>query len=1410
MNAQNATCPPDPVLADFGLGKLDTASSDTISQHLETCADCRQRVAGLSGDSFIARLRNVPGQAAGHGQAPVRIDRTFVGGDSAGNAASGAETPCDESRRGAPARKAATPGLPAPGAGPVASAPPELTNHPDYELLKELGRGGMGVVYLARNRMMDRLEVLKVVNKALLDRPEALERFQQEIRSAARLAHANIVAAYSVLRPGDLLVFAMEYVRGQDLSQVVKARGQLPVAHAAFYTHQVALDLQHAHEKGMVHRDIKPNNLMLAVEGKKHVVKILDFGLSKATSEKGAEAGLTKSGQILGTPDYVAPEQTLAANKADIRADIYSLGCTLYHLLSGGPPFQESSLYGILEAHQKRDARPLNLVRPDVPVELAAVVAKMMAKNPAKRYQTPAEVARTLAPFFKPGQTAATADVAPASQSPGGLRRGTCAAGRLAMLPPSSPGVPSVSQSPGGLRPPLAMPIPVPEPASVVAIDTSIERRAASRRRGWWSTLPPWQQRLAVAGASALLFLGIALLMRTPHGTIEIELSDPKADVTVTVDGNNVDIAGLDDPLSLEVREHDLVVRGKGFETITERFVVTKGKNAPLVITLKEVVVPGGKRAVTAKGWHGWPADAPAPAIAPFDAAAAKKHQAAWAKYLKLEIEHTNSVGMKFILIPPGEFTMGSTPAEIEETLKFHVGDEHWQERNKSEAPQHKVILTQPFYLGTHEVTQAEYEKVMEKNPSHFAPTGAGKDAVAEMDTTTFPVETVSWNDAAEFCAKLSEKEKLKPYYFRGGETVTMLAAGTGYHLPTEAQWEFACRAGTTTKYWIGDQDEDLLQAAWFDANSGSRMHQVGELKANPFGLYDIHGNVWEWVQDGWEPAYYRQFKDNPALNPSGPSSAGSPRVLRGGRCYLDASNCRSSSRHAFDPKIRHHHWGFRVVLPFDAVKSALSKQPSNVNTGWNDWPADAPKPAIAPFDAKQAVAHQEAWAKHLGTKVEIENSLGMKLRLIPPGEFMMGSPQDEIDALVKTTTDQNWQLHFRSEGPRHHVRLTQAFYLGRCEVTQRQYRELTGANPSHFSPNGRGKDAAKDLDSPAHPVEQVTFLNAIDFCNKLSEKEQRVPYYVRDGEAVKVLGGTGYRLPTEAEWECACRAGTTTRWYFGDDETNLGRHAWIGGSATHPVGLLPANPFGLHDLYGNVWEWCWDWHDYAAKGRALRGGAFSHCLAPSYRSAARHVNRQMDGWANTGFRVARTIDTKSEGSPVAVTSGSAALPNDTATDAATVNPPPSAIAPFDAKQALAHQEAWAKHLGVTVEIENSLGMKLRLIPPGEFMMGSPQVEIDALPPSTTEPDWLDWYRSEGPQHRVKLTQAFYLGSCEVTQRQYREIMGVNPSHFSLTGDGKEAVKNLDTGQHPVEMVSWFDAVDFCNKLSEKEQRPPY
>jgi serine/threonine protein kinase len=225
------------------------------------------------------------------------------------------------------------------------SFPPELATHPDYDIKRELGRGGMGVVYLAHNRLMGRDEVLKVMGQHLVDFPGVLERFLREIRAVAKLRHANIVTAYHATRLGQSVLFAMEYIEGLDLARLVEIKGPMPVAHACHFIRQTALGLQHAHEEGLVHRDIKPSNLILSRKGNTATVKILDFGLAKAAREEKVDGGLTSPGQALGTPTYIAPEQITDAPTADIRADIYSLGGTVYFLLTGRPPFQAKTLY---------------------------------------------------------------------------------------------------------------------------------------------------------------------------------------------------------------------------------------------------------------------------------------------------------------------------------------------------------------------------------------------------------------------------------------------------------------------------------------------------------------------------------------------------------------------------------------------------------------------------------------------------------------------------------------------------------------------------------------------------------------------------------------------------------------------------------------------------------------------------------------------------------------------------------------------------------------------------------------------------------------------------------------------------------------------------------------------------------
>jgi hypothetical protein len=290
----------------------------------------------------------------------------------------------------------------------ASTLPAGLANHADYEIIRELGRGGMGLVYLAHNRLMGRDEVLKIMGRGIVDRPGALERFLREIRAVARLRHPNIATAYSAFRCDESLVFAMEYVEGHDLDKLVASRGPMPVMHACAFAHQAALGLQHAHEEGMIHRDIKPGNLMLSRQKDRAVIKVLDFGLAKASREEKAAGHLTQEGAVLGTPDFMAPEQIDDAQKADIRADIYSLGCTLYYLLSGHSPFSSQNLFEILLAHHSTEAPLLNSERPEVPAELASLVARMLAKDPDRRNQTPAEVAQELAPFFKKKYAART------------------------------------------------------------------------------------------------------------------------------------------------------------------------------------------------------------------------------------------------------------------------------------------------------------------------------------------------------------------------------------------------------------------------------------------------------------------------------------------------------------------------------------------------------------------------------------------------------------------------------------------------------------------------------------------------------------------------------------------------------------------------------------------------------------------------------------------------------------------------------------------------------------------------------------------------------------------------------------------------------------------------------------------
>ena len=731
-----------------------------------------------------------------------------------------------------------------------------------YKLLAKLGEGGMGVVYQARHTKLGKLVALKILPQHVLSRSDALSRFEREMLAVGSLQHPNIIQALDAGEINGAHYLSMEYVEGQDLQQFIQTQGTMSVVDACEAIRQTAQGLAAAHRVGLVHRDIKPSNLFVTKQTGQ--IKILDMGLALlAQAEK--PAALTFNGQCFGTPDYMAPEQWSDAHTCDARSDLYSLGCTLYFLLVGRPPYHSEtypSTANKMKGHMLDAIPDLALARPDVPAGVVAIYLKLMAKIPSERFGSADELATALAPW---------AEALPAPSAP-------AAAPAEPVVCPSSP---NRSESSDTLK---ASPPAAPAAAQIQAVATPLAGQGSPPRR----PLSRWL--LAAGGPAAFVLLGVIIITITNKDGTKTRIEVPD----------------------------------------TSQVEVTKQGDSP---------------PATAKpGWDGWPADAPAPAIAPFNEEQARQYQAAWAAYSKLPVEFTNSIGMRFRLIPPGEFLMGSTPEEIEKIeaeLKRPELIEHlhfWRPQIESEAPQHKVVLTKPIYVGVTEVTQAQYELVMGTNPSQFSSTGEGKEAVANLETGNYPVEMVSFNESVEFCARLSQHGQLGPFNVFSDHTVTTLE-GTGYRLPTEAEWEFACRAGTTTRFWGGDETEDLIQAGWCSNNAVGRPHAVGELKANPFGLSDMHGNVWEWVHDGWDPKFYGQFQENVATDPFSPLSAGTMPMRRGGSFIQVPHLVRSSSRVLYHTD---NEMGFRVVLVVEGLReSGPGDSPQSNDDSQSDVPAN-------------------------------------------------------------------------------------------------------------------------------------------------------------------------------------------------------------------------------------------------------------------------------------------------------------------------------------------------------------------------------------------------------------------------------------------------------------------------------------
>jgi WD40 repeat protein len=492
MNASIQSHPSDDELNRFASGLANLERIADLEKHLSVCLECCERVKTIGDNSLVILLRKSSGK-----DSPPQSAVTEAFHPETARSVQNDPTFC-----------ATNP--PAPTASPsdAPAIPAELNSHPRYRVLALLGQGGMGSVFRAEHQLMARTVALKVISKSLTVKAEMVERFRREVRAAGQLSHPNIVQAFDADQVGDTHFLVMEFVNGTDLARLVKEKGALPITDACGYVRQAALGLQHAHEKGMTHRDIKPHNLMLTEDGK---IKILDFGLARfAGTASGNPAGDTTEGMILGTVDYMAPEQADNARTADIRSDIYALGCTLYHLLAGKPPFPKGSLLHKIHAHATEQAKPLNVLRPEVPEALVGVVNRMMAKDPAQRYQTPNKAADALLPFVR-----------------------------------SVTVVPVVKKAPA--VPVVATVKPVARPAATVSptvvekrtSERAVQPRRRARSRRWWIAA-------VLLGVLAVGAIAAAIIYRFPTDNGEITVQTDDADIEV-VTRKNGDIIRIRD-----------------------------------------------------------------------------------------------------------------------------------------------------------------------------------------------------------------------------------------------------------------------------------------------------------------------------------------------------------------------------------------------------------------------------------------------------------------------------------------------------------------------------------------------------------------------------------------------------------------------------------------------------------------------------------------------------------------------------------------------------------------------------------------------------------------------------------------------------------------------------------------------
>lgn len=983
-----------------------------------------------------------------------------------------------------------------------------------YQLQSVIGRGGMGLVVRARDTNLARDVAIKILAPQISHDANVNERFLREAQAAAAIRHSHVVTIHAVESINQVPFLVMELVEGPTLEEHLRASGKLPADEVATLAYQIAQGLAAAHKLNLIHRDVKPANILLEkvyqhgnglrASSTWHV-KITDFGLARVADE----IRLTSSGVIAGTPQYMSPEQA-NGQELDVRSDLFSLGCVMYAMCAGRPAFEAESAIAIVRQVADKPAPALHDFSPETPDWLVAVIEKLMSKSPGDRIQTATEVAEVLARHQHDSQNGIT---------------------------------PSTSAAPRLIR----------------------------------------QRQLAVALCSlfVIALIGfwtaqIVFRVETRHGTLSVKTDDPDVQISVKSGGTEVALffPTQEKEIPLKVGEYTIeLVKGKnGLKLSTNKFEIQSGRDQKSVTVEFEPAIVASMDPPTVEEQ-------------------AKVEDPLKVTHLPKVTEQSKAVDVEKPFAWPAEALWHGRVAapDLSQAKELYRDDFANLDTNWP------IGKTAAFEFGREQGTYfisavpglAKSVWIDDKTYANFACQVVGR--VKFGGTQWFLSYTSATNDVTI------------RFHLNGLQSLEVSILNDGP--PRVSQ---TIRHNALKK---GDEFNKLLVVAL-----GNRI----EIYANNVAICDPI------VLDEITPP---------------------------GRFALGAV---ATTRHPVRAEFKSFTIWSAEGLP--TLKERLaSGEPYNpppspaaakVEESRHEWPTDAPPPAIAPFTPAESKAHQEAWAKHLGLPVEMENSIGMKFRVIPPGEFLMGSTEQEIERELKLAKEKNlgaWVSQFISyEGPRRRVTLTMPFGLSIHEVTRGQFRQFVDERDykTEVERDGNGsgfKDgqmvfgpeflwntnlAFKPPQTDDNPVVNVSWNDAAEFCKWLSEKE-----------------GVTYRLPWEAEWEFACRSGNEGRFCFGNDEARLHDYAWLGDGfriGAIPVGQMLENAFGLFDMHGNVWEFCQDWHaKYPANAetdptgpdadasRAGRGGAWGG-TAEMCRSAFRSNGDR--GASSAGFRVARTL----------------------------------------------------------------------------------------------------------------------------------------------------------------------------------------